>query len=116
MPVGAETTMTLNSDTSTPPAQGHVALDPDPTHDPHATRFGKFLQACIKLGASDLLVKTGKAPVVRLRGALKTLDTDPVTYEEYLGIVKHILTDVQIADLHKFGSDVLDDEIGRAHV
>ncbi|RMH30101.1 MAG: PilT/PilU family type 4a pilus ATPase [Planctomycetota bacterium] len=104
MPAGAETTMSLNSDTTAPPAQGHVTLDPDATHDPHATRFGKFLQACIKLGASDLLVKTGKAPVVRLRGALKTLDTEPVSFEEYLEIIKHILNEEQTADLHKYGS------------
>jgi twitching motility protein PilT len=96
--------MSLNSDTAAPPVQGHVTLDPDQKHDPHATRFGKFLQACIKFGASDLLVKTGKPPVVRLRGALKTLDTEPVTGEEYLQIIDHILTDEQKTDLHKFGS------------
>ncbi|MFG0274724.1 MAG: type IV pilus twitching motility protein PilT [Phycisphaerales bacterium] len=83
---------------------GHVTLDPDAKHDPHATRFGKFLHAIIKLGGSDLLVKTGKAPVIRLRGALKSLDTDPVTSEEFMQIAKHILTEEQFADLHKFGS------------
>jgi twitching motility protein PilT len=83
---------------------GHVTLDPDAKHDPHATRFGKFLHAIIKLGGSDLIVKTGKAPVIRLRGDLKSLDTDPVTHEEFIGITKHILTKEQFDDLHKFGS------------
>ena len=83
---------------------GHVTLDPDAKHDPHATRFGKFLHAIIKLGGSDLLVKTGKAPVIRLRGALKSLDTEPVTAEEFMQIAKHILTKEQFDDLHKFGS------------
>lgn len=95
---------TLDSDASAAPIQAHVTLDPDEKHDPHATRFGKFLQACIKFGASDLLVKTGSAPVVRLRGSLKSLDTDPVTREEFAEIAKHILTDVQFEDLAKFGS------------
>ena len=83
---------------------GHCTLDPDAKHDPHATRLGKFLKACISFGASDLLVKTGKAPVVRLRGELKTLDTDPVTMEEYKQICDHILTKEQWDDLHKYGS------------
>lgn len=95
---------TLNSDTTAPPIQGHVVLDPDKKHDPHATRFGKFLQACIKFGASDLLLKTGKPPVVRLRGALKSLDTDPISHEEFISIAKHILTTEQWEDLQKFGS------------
>ena len=94
----------LETDTVTKPIQQHVTLDPDAKHDPHATRFGKFLQAIIKLGGSDLIVKTGKAPVIRLRGALKTLDTDPVTGEEFMQIAKHILTEVQFEDLSKFGS------------
>ena len=83
---------------------GHVHLDPDKKHDPHATRFGDFLKAAIKLEASDLLLKSGKAPVVRLRGALKSLDTAPVTAEEFLNIARHILDEEQLSDLSKFGS------------
>ena len=83
---------------------GHVHLDPDTKHDPHATRFGDFLKAAIKFGASDLIMKTGKPPTVRLRGALKVLDTPPVTMEEFVSITKHILDEEQMADLHKYGS------------
>ena len=102
---GADSTMTLDTDaTTTTPTQTHVTLNPGAEHDPNATRFGKFLHACIKLGASDLIVKTGKPPVVRLRGALKTLDTEPVTSEEYLVIIEHILNDAQRADLSANGS------------
>ncbi len=96
--------MSLDSDATAAPIQGHVTLDPDKKHDPHATRFGKFLQACIKFGGSDLLLKTGKPPVIRLRGALKQLDTDPIEGEEFINIAKHILTEEQWDDLHKFGS------------
>ena len=94
----------LSTDVSSEPIQEHTATAPTSKNDPHATRFGKFLQACIKLGASDLIVKTDKPPVVRMRGVLKTLDTDPVTVEEYAGIVEHILNDAQRQDLFKFGS------------
>ena len=86
------------------PIVNHCTLDPDRKHDPHETRFGKFLQACIKFAASDLLVKTDSVPKVRLRGALKSLDTELVTGEEFMSIARHILTEEQFADLHKFGS------------
>lgn len=95
--------MTITHD-STPPVPQRVTLDPDRSHDPHKTRLGDFMKACIKFQASDLLVKTGKAPVVRLRGALKSMDTEPVSHEEYQEIAKHILTESQWDDLTRFGS------------
>lgn len=94
--------ITQNPDTTRRPS--HTALDPDKKHDPHATRLGKFMQACIKFGASDLLVKTGKPPVVRLRGALKSMDTEPVSHEEFQEIARQILNDEQWEDLRHFGS------------
>ena len=84
--------------------QAHCTLDPDRKHDPHATRFGKFLQACIKFEASDLIVKSGQSPRVRLRGSLKALETEPVSFEEFMEIAKSILTEEQFNDLHKYGS------------
>jgi twitching motility protein PilT len=83
---------------------GHVTLDPDKKHDPHATRFGSFLKASIKLEASDLIMKSGQPPKLRIRGALKPLDTEPVSAEEFISIAKHILSEEQWSDLHKFGS------------
>ncbi len=81
-----------------------VTLDLDKKSDPHATRFGKFLQAAIKFEASDLILKTGKQPVIRLRGSLKPLDTPAITPEEFKQIAEHILTDQQLKDLMHFGS------------
>jgi twitching motility protein PilT len=97
--------MTVATDTQTvePPA-GHVSLDSTKKSDPHATRFGDFLKAAIKFEASDLLLKTNKSPVIRLRGLLKTLDAPAITMEEFITICKTILSDEQMADLHKFGS------------
>ncbi|CAN5823902.1 PilT/PilU family type 4a pilus ATPase [soil metagenome] len=83
---------------------GHVSMAHDEKHDPHATRWGDFLKAAIKLGASDILMKTGKAPTVRLRGALKSLDTGPITVAEFKSICEHILDTEQMNDLHKYGS------------
>jgi twitching motility protein PilT len=83
---------------------GHVSLDPDAKHDPHATRFGKFLKASIELQASDLIIKSGQPPKLRVRGQLKPLATEAVTADEFVQIAKHILNEEQWADLHKFGS------------
>jgi len=90
--------------TASEPTVGHVHLDPDKKHDPHATRFGLFLKASIKLEASDLIMKSGQPPKLRIRGALKPLDTEPVSQDEFLQIAKHILDEEQFADLHKYGS------------
>jgi twitching motility protein PilT len=84
--------------------QGHTVMDPGPDRDPHATRFGDFLKACIKLNGSDLIMKAGSAPKLRIRGALKPLDTAPLTQEEFLKIAKHVLSDELMEDLHKYGS------------
>lgn len=86
------------------PIQKHCTLDPDRKHDPHETRFGSFLKACIKFEGSDLICKTDAVPKIRVRGALKALDTEPVSFEEFMAIAKHILTPVQFDDLHKYGS------------
>lgn len=91
----------IHSDAS---AVGHVAMPGTRSQDPHATRWGDFLKATIKIDSSDLIMKTDQQPKVRVRGALKPLNTEPVSLEEFWQIVRHILTEEQIADLHKFGS------------
>mgnify|MGYP005838629427 CR=1 FL=1 len=83
---------------------GHISLGRKKKSDPHATRWGKFLQACIKFEASDLIMKSEQQPKVRLRGALKAMDTEPVSTEEFWQIAQAILTEEQFEDLHKFGS------------
>jgi len=95
--------------TETPPSTadaGHVQFDltGKGKADPHETRWGDFLKACIKFGGSDLIMKTGQVPKLRLRGSLKGLDVEPVLAEEFFSIAKHVLTEQQLKDLHHFGS------------
>jgi twitching motility protein PilT len=90
--------------TSEAPPSAHVTRDPDTRHDPHATRFGSFLKACMKLSASDLIMKAGQPPKLRVRGQLKPLDTEPVSSEEFESIAKHILDDDGWKDLNRLGS------------
>jgi twitching motility protein PilT len=97
--------MTLHTDThSDASAVGHVVLPTLKKADPHATRWGDFLKATIKLEASDLIMKSGTVPKLRIKGQLKPLDTAPVTVEEFWTIAQTILSKEQIEDLHKFGS------------
>lgn len=96
--------MSVNTDTHSPVNTGHVALPTKKRGDPNATRWGKFLAACIKLNGSDLIMKSETQPKLRIRGALKPLDCEPVTGEEFLGIAKEILSEEQFEDLHKYGS------------
>ena len=83
---------------------GHISLGKKRKTDPHATRWGKFLQASIKLNASDLIMKSDQVPKLRLRGALKPLDCEAVTTDEFWGIAQAILTEEQFEDLHRLGS------------
>ncbi len=99
------TTVDTDTQPSTAEITGHVSPVSDHSkHDPHATRWGDFLKACIRVKGSDLILKTGQPPSVRLKGALKKLDTAPVTFDEFKAIVEHILSPEQKADLYKFGS------------
>ena len=83
---------------------GHVMPHTTKKKDPHATRWGDFLKACIKISASDLIMKSELSPRLRVKGSLKPLDTPPVTAEEFDKIARAILSEEQLADLHKFGS------------
>lgn len=42
----------------------------------------KYFRALVKLGGSDLHMKVGKAPIVRVNGTLKDLNRDPIEVEE----------------------------------
>ncbi len=83
---------------------GHISMGRRKKSDPHATRWGKFLLAAIKLNSSDLIMKSDQVPKLRLRGALKPLDCEAVSTEEFWQIAQAILSEEQVADLHKFGS------------
>ncbi len=99
------TSMSLETDnTGAPVETGHISMARKKKSDPHATRWGKFLQAAIKLNSSDLIMKSDQVPKLRLRGALKPLDCELVSTDEFWQIAQNILTDEQFEDLHKFGS------------
>ena len=63
-----------------------------------------YLQACIELAASDLILKVDQAPRVRYRGSLKPLQTGPISIDLMFQIGKDILDPGQYEFFKKRGS------------
>ncbi|MCA9291385.1 MAG: PilT/PilU family type 4a pilus ATPase [Phycisphaerales bacterium] len=87
--------------------QGLVA---DPVHHDKGTVAGEgrrmfetFLAATIKFEASDLIVKTASPPKVRVRGSLKSLQTDSCTEDLMFQIAKDVLDEGQYRHFHRHG-------------
>jgi len=83
----------------------------DPVHHDKGTEAGeglrmltKYLQATIRYEASDLIVKVDLPPRIRLRGALKSLQTERCSEQLMFQIAKDVLDDKQYAYFHHHGS------------
>lgn len=68
------------------------------------TPLRKFFEAAIKFEASDLLLRSGQVPKLRLRGALKSLDVPPISPEEFEKWVEAGLTSKQMEEYAVSGS------------
>ena len=53
----------------------------------------KYFRALVKLEGSDLHMKVGKPPIIRIHGTLKPLNREPVTSEEMTRLLAPMLTD-----------------------
>ncbi len=53
--------------------------------------FDKFLAASVKAGASDIHIKVGAQPTLRVHGVLKEVKLDPITVEGMEGLLSHVL-------------------------
>ena len=83
----------------------------DPVHHDKGTVAGegrrmlmKYLQATVRYEASDLIVKVDLPPRIRLRGALKSLETDRCSEQLMFQIAKDVLDERQYAYFHHHGS------------
>jgi len=86
-------------------------LTADPVHHDRGTRpgegkpvFARFLQACIKHEASDLHLKVGLPPRIRVRGSLRSLEAEIIDTDLMFQIAKDVLDDLQYQHFHKHGS------------
>ncbi len=66
----------------------------------------KYLRALVKLGGSDLHMKVGKAPIVRVNGTLKELKRDPIGVEEMARLLFPMMNE-RLRDIfdHEGGAD-----------
>ncbi|MHC4989477.1 MAG: type IV pilus twitching motility protein PilT, partial [Planctomycetota bacterium] len=87
-----------------------VADIADPVHHDLGTAAGegermfrKYVDATIRYQASDLIVKVDLPPRIRVRGALKSLQTDICTPPLMFQIAKDILDEVQYKHFHHHG-------------
>ena len=69
-----------------------------------AKAWRSWLDACIRIEASDLIVKTDQAPRVRVRGSLKPLQTDACAMGLLFQLAKDILDEGQYDHLRRHGS------------
>ena len=53
----------------------------------------KYFRALVKLQGSDLHMKVGKAPIIRVDGTLKPMNRDPVEIEEMARLLFPMMTD-----------------------
>jgi twitching motility protein PilT len=65
--------------------------------------FRKYLQATIQHGASDLIVKVDLPPRIRVRGSLKSLQTDLCTPKLMFQLARDVLDDRQYDIFRKHG-------------
>ncbi|MBX3373371.1 MAG: PilT/PilU family type 4a pilus ATPase [Phycisphaeraceae bacterium] len=67
------------------------------------TAFTRFIEACIRFEASDLHLKADLQPRIRVRGALKSLQTDPISKAVMFQIAKDVLDESQYRHFHHHG-------------
>ncbi len=64
----------------------------------------RVLETCIKQGASDIHIVTGRPPVLRLHGGLRSLDTKVLDSDDTQAIMKSITPDRNQHELQEQGS------------
>ena len=68
------------------------------------TPLAKYFRAAVKLQGSDLIMRGGEVPKLRLRGALRKMDTPAPSIRDFNAWVEEGLTPGQVEDLHQYGS------------
>ncbi|MEM1213565.1 MAG: PilT/PilU family type 4a pilus ATPase [Planctomycetota bacterium] len=84
------------------PAAEPEELDIDAAHHKTLadTPLARYFEAAVKFETSDLIMRGGEAPRLRLRGELKALDVTPPTVEEFNDYIMEGLAPHQI-DIYK---------------
>ncbi len=64
----------------------------------------RLLEACIKMGGSDLHITVGRPPVLRLHGRLRSLETKVLEPEDTTALMKSITPDKNQQEFQEVGS------------
>jgi len=64
----------------------------------------RLLEACIKMGGSDLHITVGRPPVLRLHGRLRSLETKVLEPEDTTALMKSITPDKNQQEFQEIGS------------
>lgn len=70
---------------------------------PQELEIDKIFRACVKLEGSDLHLKVGKPPIVRINGTLKPLNRPPIDDEEMVRLCFPLMTDRHRKMFHEEG-------------
>jgi len=82
--------------------------------------FDKFLAAAVKAGASDIHMKSGAQPTLRVHGVLKEVKLDAITPEGMEHLVQHLLAshglEMDLRRLREYDTSYVVDGVGRFRV
>jgi twitching motility protein PilT len=82
--------------------------------------FDKFLAAAVKAGASDIHLKAGAQPTLRVHGVLKEVKLDALDASAMDGLVQHMLRsndlDIELRGLREYDTSYQVDGVGRFRV
>ena len=67
-------------------------------------QIDRLLDACVKMGGSDLHVVTGRPPVLRIHGRLRSLETKVLDADDTSALMKSITPDKNQQELQETGS------------
>jgi twitching motility protein PilT len=68
------------------------------------TPLKKFFEAAVQFGASDLLMRAGYVPQLRLKGKLKAINVDPIDEADFEHWIEESLSPAQWEHYAEFGS------------
>ncbi len=71
--------------------------------DSPTAEVDKMFRALVKLEGSDLHLKVGKPPIVRVKGSLRPLNRDPITDEEMQRLIWPLMNEKARGDFHENG-------------
>lgn len=74
------------------------------SEDPYLVEMENFLRMTAKYGASDIHIKAGASPYLRMDGTIRSLDTETLTGDKIKGLVYSILSDEQIETFEATGN------------